>query len=238
MKNQIQVVILAGGLGTRLGDMTKTLPKPMIEVEGKPFLEILLEYLKSQGFKRFLIILGYLPEYIPAYFGDGSKFGLEISYSGDEENLKLGTGGALKRAESKLDDEFMLLFGDTLLPIDYADFWDKFKEDGGVGSIVAYDNNEDTDVLNNLNLADDGKVLAYVKNSQKQMAYVDSGALCFKREVLDLIEVGVEVSLEEGIYPKLLERAELYGYITDKKFYDIGTPGRLEAFKLYLDDNR
>jgi len=116
---RMQVVILAGGLGVRLRPITTKIPKPMADVKGKPFLHYLLEYIKSFGYKKFLILAGYLGEIIEDYFGTGHTRGININYSYDKELL--GTGGALKNAENRLDNDFFLVNGDTFLKIDYTE---------------------------------------------------------------------------------------------------------------------
>src|SRR4029077_9597920 len=116
-ENSMQVLILAGGLGTRMRPITETIPKPMITVAGKPFLQHQLELLRGAGIAKVLLLVAYLGEQIREYFGDGAKFGCKISYS--FEPAPLGTGGALKNAEAQLQDDFVLVNGDTYLGIDY-----------------------------------------------------------------------------------------------------------------------
>ncbi len=234
--DQLQTVILVGGRGTRLGSLTEQIPKPMMEIDGRPFLEFLLIYLREQGLKRFLLIVGYLPDYIPAYFGDGSSLGVEIEYAGDVKNLSVGTGGAIKRAADKLDEHFLLLFGDTLLPLDYADLISRAQEFGCQGLLTVYDNQEETDVINNITLNAEGLVEKYLKNSQLRLDYVDAGVGLFAKEILSLIPEG-EVSFEEEVYPKLIAEKELAAYPTSQRFFDIGTPQRLENFKNYYYDH-
>src|SRR5208282_6436393 len=116
--HDFQAVILAGGLGTRMRPITETIPKPMIAVAGEPFLHHQLSLLRSFGIRRVLLLVAYLGDQIENYFGDGTSLGLQLGYS--YESAPLGTGGALKNAEALLDDEFVVLNGDTYLAIDYA----------------------------------------------------------------------------------------------------------------------
>ena len=230
-----QVVILAGGKGTGLGEMTEAIPKPMIPIAGVPFLEILLGHFISQGFDRFLIVLGYLPKYIPSVLGDGAKYGVKITYCGDEENLSLGTGGALKRAVPFLDREFLLIFGDTFLPIDFRDFISTFLNRDLAAMLAVYNNREDTDVIGNIELDSSGLVLKYKKNSSDILNYVDAGAVCLKKKVLNYAPPSRDVSLEEDLYPRIISKRQLYAYVCQDRFYDIGTPNRLCHFKKYYD---
>ena len=110
-----QAVILAGGLGTRLRPLTDTRPKPMIEVGGKPFLEHLIVLLRSQGFDRFLILLGYLPEVVQNYFGDGRRWGVTIKYS--VTAVEDETGRRVKLAEQQIESCFLFMYSDNYWPM-------------------------------------------------------------------------------------------------------------------------
>src|SRR5215471_7098838 len=131
-----QAVILAGGLGTRMRPMTETIPKSLIPVADKPFLQHQLELLAAQGLSRVLLLLAYLGEQIERHFGDGVLLGYTLSYS--HEPSPLGTGGALKNAETKLEDVFVLLNGDTYLAVDYAALLQAFRKSLSDALIVAY----------------------------------------------------------------------------------------------------
>src|SRR5260370_9474138 len=133
----MQAVILAGGLGRRMRPITETIPKPMIMVARKPFLQHQLELLSDAGIERALLLVAYLGEQIQEYFGDGAKFGCHISYS--FEPTLLGTGGALKNAEAQLQDYFVLVNGDTYLGIDYRALGKEFVAANCSALIVAYE---------------------------------------------------------------------------------------------------
>ena len=113
----MQAVILAGGLGTRLRPFTERIPKAMVPIGSKPFLEHQILLLRSQGIEEILLLVGYLADHIKDFFGDGSRYGLRISYS--HEEVPRGTGGALKLAQPKLQNNFLLLNGDTYLSMNY-----------------------------------------------------------------------------------------------------------------------
>ena len=114
----LPVVILAGGLATRMMPITEKIPKSLIEVAGKPFIIHQLEYLKAQGVGKIVICLGHFGEMIQALVGDGSRFGLNIEYSFDGA-LLLGTGGAIKKSLHLLPKDFFVVYGDSFLPINY-----------------------------------------------------------------------------------------------------------------------
>ncbi|MFO0808356.1 MAG: sugar phosphate nucleotidyltransferase [Gemmataceae bacterium] len=227
----MQAVILAGGLGTRLGDITKAVPKPMVSVAGKPYLEHQLAELRRQGVTDIALLTGYLGEQVEAYFGDGGRFGLTIRYS--RETTPLGTGGALRDAAGILADEFLLIYGDSYLPIDYPAVLRHLATDAAaVGVAVVYDNREATTVPNNIAL-DAGYVVRYAKDAAQtpDLAYVEAGVLAFRRGVLDELPAAGPASLEKDAFPPLIARRRLLGHVTRQRFYDIGTPERLRAIE-------
>ncbi len=226
----MQVVLLAGGLGSRLRPLTESVPKPMVEVAGRPFLEYIVEHLAAQGFTRMLFLVGYLGEKVRDHFGDGSRFGVSIEYSW--EPAPLGTGGAIRNALDQLDDKFLLLFADSFLPIDYRPLALALTEGRSLGIMAVYDNRRaDTGVVNNVAMGAEGYVVRYEKgNSAAGLQYVEAGVLGFRREVFEAFPAGRIVSMEQAVYPGLIAQRQLLGYITEKRFFDIGTPERLREF--------
>src|SRR6266571_3760756 len=149
----MQAVVLAGGLGTRLWPLTKEIPKPMAPVNGLPYLEYQIRLLAAQGFLSTLILTGYLGEQIESYFQDGSALGLSLRYS--REPAPLGTGGALRHARALLEERFLLIYGDSFLPIGYRPLLARLEEPGTLGVVAIYDNSAgDTSVRNNIALGD------------------------------------------------------------------------------------
>lgn len=230
----MQAVILAGGLGTRLKPVTQQVPKVMVPVNGKPFLLHLLELLKSQGINDVILCIGYKGEQIKNFFGNGNRFGLRICYS-EEKGELLGTGGALKQAQSLLDGHFFVINGDTYLPISYGDIESYFTRCGKKALMVVYDNKEDTGVKNNVELDGNLMVIRHEKGKlDPSLRHVEAGVLVLSQEALDFIEKVHQVSLEAGLYPILIKQRELAAYITKQRFYDIGTPEQLKTFGDYL----
>src|SRR5215472_12241128 len=147
----MQAVILAGGLGTRLWPLTKEIPKPMVPVAGVPYLERQLHLLARQGLRDVVMLTAYLGEQIEEYFGDGSRLGLSIRYSREREPL--GTGGALRDARHLLEDVFVVIYGDSYLPIDYAAVGHELALSDAMGALVLYsDQLGETDVSCNVAL--------------------------------------------------------------------------------------
>lgn len=226
----IQAAILAGGLGTRMRPRTETVPKPLLPVLGRPFLEYQIELLRSQGIDRILVLAGHLGELIRTHFGDGSSRGVSISYSFEPPGL-LGTGGALKYAEGALEDDFLLLNGDTLLEIDYAGFTRKFRARGKYALLTAA--RCDGQAHGNLLIDAQGAVLDYSKR-HPHGEHVDAGVAAFSRRVLDLIPPSRACSMEEEVYPQLIERGEVTALPVDTTFFDMGTPAGLAALEAHL----
>lgn len=227
----MQAVILAGGRGARLMPLTNELPKPMIPVQGKPFLEYLIRLIKSFDLRNILILAGYLGKAIEEYFGNGSNFDLKINYS--YEKQLLGTGGALRNSEEMLENEFLLLNGDTFFPIDYKELINYFYNKKKIGVISAYAN-LNNNIANNLSVNNLNKVCSYNKINCEGMTHLDAGAMVFSKEIINFIPNGEVCSLEEDILPKLIKVGELMAFTTEQRFYDIGSFEGLELIEQVL----
>ena len=226
----MQAVILAGGLGTRLRPITHKIPKHLVAVGSKPFLEHLIAMLKKRGINEIVLCVGHLWQQIKDYFGDGKKFGITIKYS--IEKKLMGTGGAIKKAEKYLKENFFVVYGDSFLELDYGKLMRFHQKMNKIGTLVVYGNKNQTLVKNNIELSKNNYVADYNKNMQsKKMDYVDAGVLVFKKSVLKMIPPNMNISLEEEIFPKLIKRREFVAFKSDKRFYDIGTMQRLKIFR-------
>jgi NDP-sugar pyrophosphorylase family protein len=220
----MQVVILAGGLGTRLRPLTLTVPKSMVPIHGRPFLEYQIEWVKRFGFNRVLLLTGYLGEQIEAYFQDGSRWGVSISYS--RESSPMGTAGALKLARSKLDEEFLLLNGDTYLPIDYCAMYQFFRTGEQLGVMAVYENTEGL-APNNVALGDDGMITLYARHGEPSLTHLAAGAYVLKRKVIGYVPPARTYSIEDDLSPVLAEARQMKGYVIAERFYDMGSAERL-----------
>lgn len=229
----IQVVILAGGLGSRLLPITETIPKPMISVAGVPYLEHQLRYLAQQGFEDVVLLTGHLGEQIESYFGDGRRLGMTIRYS--KEPHPLGTGGAIENARPLLAESFLLLYGDSFLRIQYADVVHRLNESRALGVAVVFDNRfADTSVKNNIALDAFDFVTRYDKTSgHRDLQYVEAGVSAFRRDAFDGAPRGVW-SLEQDFFSELIRRRALAALRTEHRFYDIGTPDRLAVIEEFF----
>jgi NDP-sugar pyrophosphorylase family protein len=197
-----QAVILAGGRGTRLAPLTDTRPKPMIKFHGRPFLEYLIEFLRERGFVRVLLLLGYLPEVVRDHFGDGSRFGVEITYSvTDVDN---DTGRRLYLARQLIEPCFLLAYCDNYCPVDTNAMWRRFRGSGASAMVTVYANH-DGYTRDNIKLDAEGFVAVYDKaRSAPDLKGVDIGFLLVRRDaVLDLLP-DRNVSFEAVVYPQLV----------------------------------
>ena len=226
-----QVVILAGGLGTRLRPITETVPKPMVPVNGKPFLHWQLLDLKRQGYTDVLLLVAYLGEQVEKYFGEGSEFGMKIRYSFETEPL--GTGGALKNALPLLAEEFFLVNGDSYLVLPLDEMGRGFDRTRFSASVSVYDNHDPVPVIPNLKVAN-GKVVAYEKDAGPARGYdkIDSGVYLMRRRLVE--EQRQDKFLLAEIWEPLINDGRLAAFEVPTRFYDIGTVDRLAEFEAYL----
>ena len=230
VKRPTQAVILAGGRGTRMKPLTDTRPKPMVEILGKPFLGYQIEQLRDQGFEKVLLLLGYLPEVIQNYFGDGRQWGIRIEYSisaVDDE-----TARRLKIAESRLDPYFLLLYCDNYWPIQIDKMWSRFTASGAPAMITVY-TNRDNYTRNSVRVDREGYVEVYDKTcASPGLQGVEISYALIDRSVIDLLPDG-NVSVEDALYARLAQRKQLLAYVTDHRYYSVGALHRLpltEAF--------
>jgi D-glycero-D-manno-heptose 1,7-bisphosphate phosphatase len=226
-----QVVILAGGRGERLRPLTDARPKPMIEFHGKPFLQYLIEMVRESGFSRCLLLLGYMPEAIQAFFGDGRRFGIEIDYavSAPEDD----TGRRLKLAESRIDPVFLLMYCDNYWPLRFDEMWRQFTASGAPALVTVY-RNRDRYTRDNLRVDSDGTVALYDRSrTAENLSGVEIGFLILKRSVLARLSDRNE-SFEAVVYPQLVAQRQLQAYQTDHRYYSVGSPERLSATDQFL----
>lgn len=228
----MQAVILTGGRGVRIRPITDRIPKGLVEVAGRPFLEYIFLYLKRFGIRNILLCTGYLGEKIRERFRDGSEYGIQVRYSQEEELLD--TGGALKKALPLLEEEFFLVNGDTLLPSDYGRMEEAFANSTGLVMLSAFPV-RGIDLVPNLYVEEKGRVAGYCRSSpDKNFAHVDAGVSIFRRGVGDYFPGRNKFSLEEEVYPRLIEAGQVEAWLVDQQFYDIGTPEGLKKFESFL----
>lgn len=230
--NKIDVVILCGGLGTRLRSVVQDRPKPMALINGKPFLEYLVDHIASFGFRRFVFCVGYKGHVVKEHFTQYKN----ISSAFSEEEELLGTGGALKLCEPHLHSRDVLVVnGDSMCAFNYLSFAKYHETKGGVATIAVAHVQNRTDG-GYVSLDNDGRVLSFIKEHDMTKAYIDAGVYIFNRDVISDLPCNYKCSLSNDLLPTLLDR-NVYGFATDCKLYDIGTPERLLNFGEELHKN-
>lgn len=214
------VAILAGGLATRLRPITEKIPKLLIEVAGEPFFNHQLRLLKKAGLTKIVLCVGHLGEMIVERYGDGSEWGVELTYSFDGPKL-LGTGGAIAEALPKLARIFYVLYGDSYLPIDYQTIGKFFLHSGKKGLMTVYKNNGLYDASNVW--YEHGNIIAYDKKKKlPEMNYIDYGLGVFRAGAFLTLSPQHRCDLAD-IQKKLVTQQELAGYEVQQRFYEIGS---------------
>lgn len=221
----MQAVILAGGLGVRLRPVTLTTPKPMVPVNGRPFVEYLITLLHRQGLDDIVFLAGYLGDQLERHFRDGRDWSVRIRYS--HESKPLGTAGALVNADELLEPEFLLLNGDTYLDTDYAAMMRMRRTRGAAVVMAVYDNPEGI-ATNNVTITEAGYIVEYRKGNGGDMTHVDAGAYALSKEVVTALRAGEVLSLESAVFPLLAKQGRLMAWPVADRFYDIGTFDRLD----------
>jgi mannose-1-phosphate guanylyltransferase / phosphomannomutase len=226
-----QVVILCGGKGTRMGDLTLHIPKPMVALAGKPILEHQLDLARRYSCQEIILLTGYLGEVIQAYFRDGSDRGLRLQYH--REDVPLGTAGALKEIEDRLDENFFVFYGDTMMDIDLARLADFHLQRQAQATLVVHPNHhpDDSDLLD-LDAAE--QVTAFYPKPRDPTCVhrnlANAALYVLSRDVLRHAVRGQFADLVKDVFPKALRcGARLLGYNTPEYITDVGTPERLRA---------
>jgi D-glycero-D-manno-heptose 1,7-bisphosphate phosphatase len=227
-----QAVILAGGRGTRLQPITNTRPKAMVGFHGKPFLEHLIERLRDEGIERVLLLLGYLPEVIQDHFEDGSRLGVEIEYSvTGPDDL---TVHRMRVAEPLLDDTFLLLYCDNYWPLQLGRLWARFEEAGAPALVTVY-SNRDGYTRDSVIVDGEGFVTVYDRGrTTPGLSGVEIGYAILTRPVLDLMPRDHDELFEAAVYPPLATERKLAAYVTDHRYYSVGSHERLPLTNAFL----
>jgi NDP-sugar pyrophosphorylase family protein len=227
----MQVVILAGGLGTRLGPAFADKPKALAPLLGRPFLEHQLALLVRNGLAKVLLLIGHKGRQIEEQFQDGRRHGVSLRYRYDGDRL-LGTGGALRAALPDLDDEFLVLYGDSYLDLDYQAVIQAFRASGKPALMTVYRNQGRYDTSNVV--FKNGRLEKYSKRDRTpDMEFIDYGLSAFERDVLLELREG-EASDLADLMTSLVARGLMTGLEVTKRFYEIGTPASLAECEEYL----
>ena len=227
----MQLVIIAGGKGTRLG--LKDIPKPMVKIGEKPLLEHQIELAKKYGINEVFILSGHLANVIEEYFGDGSNFGVKIHHI--VEPYPLGTAGSLKLLEGQLNDRFLVFYGDVVMDFDIKSFIEFDKQYDSIGTAIIHPNDHpyDSDLLE---IDNNNRVVKVLPKPHKEGEYyqnlVNAAVYIFSSKIFKYIEDGISQDFGKHILPKIVEAGEtLIGYRTPEYIKDMGTADRFEAVK-------
>jgi NDP-sugar pyrophosphorylase family protein len=214
------IVLLAGGLASRLGSITQKIPKSLVEVAGEPFIAHQLRYLQGQGFTDVVICAGHLGQQIEAFVGDGTRFGCQVRYAWDGP-VRLGTGGAIRQALPLLGRQFLVMYGDSYLPIRFRPVWEAFRRANAVALMTVFRNERRWD-NSNVEFAD-GVIRVYDKVDRTEaMQHIDYGLGVLDAGVLAAYEAGQPFDLAE-VYGALVREGRLMGYEVEERFYEIGS---------------
>ena len=217
-----QVVILAGGLGTRLGELTQKMPKSLVEVYDKPIIEHILDWISGQGCDRALILTGHLGEQFKHYTHPS------VSLTFVQEDQPLGTGGALWNAVDFLEQEFILLWGDDFHPINYQKLVSRHREDGNLMTMTVTESHESMNLRHM-----DGKVMHYDKHQYSpDFNGYEAGTSVVSKRIVLLFGRDGKWSWEETVYRKM--SGKIGAHLDDTKFWDMGTPERLSKLTEFL----
>ncbi len=230
----MQVVVLAGGLATRMRPRTETVPKALLDVAGRPFIDWQLELLARHGTTEVVMCIAYLADMIRDHVGDGARWGLRMTYVEDKDLL--GTAGAVRGALPHLADVFLVTYGDSYLPFDYGEPVRILREHGDCDGVMSIYKNEGKWEVSNVET--DGQwVLRYDKTARApEFDHVDYGALAFRRSVFEGLPAG-KLGLDV-IQRDLAARHRLRACVARERFYEIGSPSGLAELDAYLTKNK
>lgn len=225
----MKIVIMAGGRGTRIASVNAEVPKPMIPICGKPILQHQIECLQKQGFQDIVLVIGYLGTVIEEYFGDGSHYGVRITYIKEEEPL--GTAGALYYLKGSIKEDFLLLNGDIIWNVDIGRFQEAHRKCGGLATIFTHPNSHPFD-SGVIQTDETGRVTGWLTREDERLWYknrVNAGLHMLSPGVLDLFEAPVKRDLDRDILKPLILTGQLFVYDSPEYVKDMGTPKRYYA---------
>ncbi|HVZ75124.1 MAG TPA: sugar phosphate nucleotidyltransferase [Polyangia bacterium] len=249
----MQCVILAGGLATRMRPLTDVRPKALLDVAGAPFIDHQLRWLARHGVTEAVLSIGYRGDMLRAHVGDGARFGLRVSYVDEGEKLR-GTAGALRLAlsEGALDEAFLVTYGDSFLPIDFADVWRRFRASGLPAAMTVFHNEGKFDTSNVIFVRTgsspmreelgEGRLVVYDKKRVTRPAadftYIDYGLTALERRLV-ASDVPAEGKADlADLFHALSLRGELFGIEVRDRFHEIGSHEGLEELARWIAAHR
>lgn len=231
-----QAIIVAGGSGQRLRPFTYATPKPLISINGKPFLLYLTEKLAEQGIKEVLVLTGFEPQKFNDVLDFANKGDMQVTAIATPPNFE--TGRRVFRIEEKIHDEFLYLYGDNFWPFNIEKMYQKYKKSNCLGQIVTYENN-DFYSSSNIAINEDSLVTLYDQNRRSQEAkFIDLGFGIFNKEVLKFIDFNENKGFEKQVYPALVEMNSLAAFTTNHRYYTLTNIDRMGPLKQVLETKK
>lgn len=215
------VVIMVGGLGSRLGELTKDLPKPMLEVGGKPLLERLVESFTDYGFRRFVFCVNYKSAVIESYFGDGSKWGIQVEYT--KETKRMGTAGALGLIDFPIDEPFVVTNGDVLASINYEELLNYHVDSGSVATMCVKDRRIEIPYAC-VEVNENNEIIDLVEKPTKNLK-INGGIYVLNPETLKVIDRDTFLDMPDLFIRLIGKGAKVSAFSHDEYWIDIGRPG-------------
>ena len=227
----MKAVILAGGKGTRLKPYTTVFPKPLMPINDKPILEIVIRQLKSHGFGEIIITVGHLSELIITFFGDGGKFDVKIEYS--REDKPLGTAGGLGLIKKELNETFLMMNGDVLTTLNFSDLVSYHKRNDAIATI-ALNKREVYIDFGVVELDDSDSIAGYIEKPKIEYL-VSMGVYVFDPRVLEYIRPNEYLDFPDLIKELISNGETVKGYIYEGYWLDIGRPDDYEKANSEID---
>jgi D-glycero-D-manno-heptose 1,7-bisphosphate phosphatase len=233
-KNLSQAVILAGGLGQRLKPITDKLPKPMIDINGSPFISYLLNFLSSEGIEDVIILSGYKSKVLEDYVGDGSSFGVNVIFS--KLDSKAQTSERIFNSSPLLNDVFLLMYCDNFIPLNLSDMTKKYYDSNKLAQISVYTNKYSM-TKNNLLYSQKELIKYDKKRTDNNLNGVNIGYMILNKSIIKLLQ-STQIDFESVILPNLIKNKQVACYLTDHKYYSIGSKERLPTTKKYFQKEK
>lgn len=240
----MKAIIMAGGKGTRIASVNSQVPKPMIQILGKPILQYQIENLKKQGISEFVLVCGHLREVVRDYFGDGSKFGVNIGY--EMEDVPLGTAGALSRFSGKINDDFFLINGDIIFDIDINRMLAFHRKNGALATLFTHPNAHPYD--SSLIAADCNGMITAWKTKEEERGWmknlVNAGIHLLSDRIFTdpatahLFKEEKKLDLDRDVLRPLVNTGKLYSYKSPEYVVDMGTPDRYESVTKDIENGK
>lgn len=235
----MKAIIVAGGRGERLRPITNSIPKPMVQVGGKPILLHTVELLKKAGIREFILALCYLPEVITSYFGDGSQFGISIQYTFEDVSRPLGTAGAIKEAEQFIDGTFIVTYADIIRELDVHELVQLHNNKKAFGTINVY-KRFGKDPKSMVLFDDSYKIENFIERPSEELlkedfVWANGSFYVFEKEIFDYIPSNTDIDFGKNIFPQLIgDKKPLFAFPSEGYFIDIGTKEKLEKAEQHL----